>query len=803
MARGNRFPLIMSGGAVVNTLEELQANFDLQIILGYFADGKLQTWLADRYHEEKAEAIGTLSTDMPDLSRRILDILEIDTDTECSLVDSDLHQKINTNRQRLAEFTDDKEILAHADAAVFNQEELFEALDAGFCTVYLCGEEFSIPSGRKMKYVGLNNPLVKLENNKTRMNYEGAGITFEGVSFEEDAIRGDQSELLFSQGKYAEAHPLVKRKAESGAPRAMYMMVLYYANGYGTVKTDLERAKEWCRNAKSHDDPMLLYAYASRCISVTSDEAKEILAQIFPQIIAMSEEGNVLAEDLLGNMLYWGYGTAQNKAEAFQWYMKAANQGFADAQCHIGWVYQHGYSENNVKAAEWYQKAAEQGYVQAQYHLGNLYQTGKGVPLDKCKSAEWHKKAAEQGFLGSQAKLGGFYEQGWGVPMNLTEAVRWYETAANQGIANAQLSLGNCLFSGRGIAQDYVKAVGWYQKAAEQGIPQAQLHLADCFYSGQGVLTDYAKAVSWYQKAAEKGILTAQSRLGDCYYFGKGVGRDYQKAMECYRKAAEKGGASAQARLGDCYFYGNGVLQSIETAATWYEKAARVGNADAQYGLANIHLKKYEFSKANELFRKAAENGQAAAQGRLGNDYYKGNGVEKNIIVALEWHKKAAQQGYAPSQGFLGDCYFFGYCGVAKDYACAAEWYTKAIENGFHEAEAVLGWMYENGFGVSQDKMKAKQLFQSIGANTAARPEGVTCNSEMYMIAGEPEIVPIWLRVAAELGNEEAQFKLGTMYYSGDRVAKNTNIGIMWFKIAASNGSYEAKQILKAAGIHI
>ena len=49
MARKIRFPLKMKNGAEVRTLDELKENFDLESVLGYFADGKLSTWLADRY----------------------------------------------------------------------------------------------------------------------------------------------------------------------------------------------------------------------------------------------------------------------------------------------------------------------------------------------------------------------------------------------------------------------------------------------------------------------------------------------------------------------------------------------------------------------------------------------------------------------------------------------------------------------------------------------------------------------------------------------------------------------------------
>jgi WD40 repeat protein len=45
----------------------------------------------------------------------------------------------------------------------------------------------------------------------------------------------------------------------------------------------------------------------------------------------------------------------------------------------------------------WYRKAAEQGNADAQYSLGFMYENGRGVPRDDTAAASWYQKAAEQG----------------------------------------------------------------------------------------------------------------------------------------------------------------------------------------------------------------------------------------------------------------------------------------------------------------------------------------------------------------------------------------------------------------------
>ena len=95
-----------------------------------------------------------------------------------------------------------------------------------------------------------------------------------------------------------------------------------------------------------------------------------------------------------------------------------------------------------VKAAEWYRKAAEQGYADAQYMLGIFYFNGLGVPEDVVKAVEWYRKAAEQGHPGAQLYLGWCYEDGTGVNKDLETAIKWYCKAAEQGNESAQYAMG-------------------------------------------------------------------------------------------------------------------------------------------------------------------------------------------------------------------------------------------------------------------------------------------------------------------------------------------------------------------------
>ena len=72
---------------------------------------------------------------------------------------------------------------------------------------------------------------------------------------------------------------------------------------------------------------------------------------------------------------------------------------------------------------------AEQGDADAQYNLGFVYQTGLGVPQDFVEAVRWYRLAADQGFAEAQANLGRAYYTGQGVPQDYVEAHKWANLA--------------------------------------------------------------------------------------------------------------------------------------------------------------------------------------------------------------------------------------------------------------------------------------------------------------------------------------------------------------------------------------
>jgi TPR repeat protein len=90
-----------------------------------------------------------------------------------------------------------------------------------------------------------------------------------------------------------------------------------------------------------------------------------------------------------------------------------------------------------------------------------------------------------------------------------------------------------------------------------------------------------------------------------------------------------------------------------------------------------------------DTLRKKADAGDAGAQGLLGDAYYKGEGVERDVVEAAKWFRKSADQGDDMAQFFLGRCYANGE-GVEKNPDEAAKWLRKSVGQGNAKAQSLL-----------------------------------------------------------------------------------------------------------------
>ena len=109
-----------------------------------------------------------------------------------------------------------------------------------------------------------------------------------------------------------------------------------------------------------------------------------------------------------------------------------------------------GVPQDDAEAVRWYRLSADQGNADAQYNLGFMYANGLGVPQDEAEAVRWYRLSADQGNALAQNNLGLRYANGLGVPQDEAEPCVGIGSQPIRGTL-AQNSLGFRYANGEGV----------------------------------------------------------------------------------------------------------------------------------------------------------------------------------------------------------------------------------------------------------------------------------------------------------------------------------------------------------------
>lgn len=100
--------------------------------------------------------------------------------------------------------------------------------------------------------------------------------------------------------------------------------------------------------------------------------------------------GHTQAQQVLGEMYWYGDLVAQDVDRGFKYFEDAAETGDTENEMYVGAMYYElGRSAADYeKAFKWLSRAAQKGHRRAQFYLGQMYSFGKGVPKDEKKAEE-------------------------------------------------------------------------------------------------------------------------------------------------------------------------------------------------------------------------------------------------------------------------------------------------------------------------------------------------------------------------------------------------------------------------------
>lgn len=187
----------------------------------------------------------------------------------------------------------------------------------------------------------------------------------------------------------------------------------------------------------------------------------------------------------------------------------------AEELCDIGTDY--GNANNFEQAFSFYEKAANAGYAKAQNNLAYCYIKNKGIPVNNelteekrfTKAFELLTSAATQGDAHAQFNLALQHEQDYqkistirnlSEELRLTKAFELYTSAAAKGHTGAQRMLGEMLLTNPYVRRNPVKALHLINQAADAGEPCAMATMYQLLHNGFGQAKDEKKATEYFEK---------------------------------------------------------------------------------------------------------------------------------------------------------------------------------------------------------------------------------------------------------------------------------------------------------------
>jgi hypothetical protein len=149
---------------------------------------------------------------------------------------------------------------------------------------------------------------------------------------------------------------------------------------------------------------------------------------------------------------------------------------------------------------------------------------------------------------------------------------------------------------------------------------------------------------------------------------------------------------------------------------------------------------------------------------RLSAAYRQGDGVPRDLVLALHWAQRAAVEGHTGAMNDVGQMLETG-LGGPIDEAAAARWFGEAAQRGVAGAQHSLAMMLRDGRGVEPDSAAAED----------------------------------WLRRSARQGHASAASDLSAMIWSGAAAARSPDEGCFWWLVALGQGQKGAAEHCRQA----
>jgi uncharacterized protein len=277
---------------------------------------------------------------------------------------------------------------------------------------------------------------------------------------------------------------------------------------------------------------------------------------------------------------------------------------------------------------------------------------------------------------------------------------------------------------------------------------------------------------------------------------------EHSASVDELQTKAGQGFVNQEMELAADYSVGRGVPKDLSRSAYWYRKAADQGNPAAQLFLGYMYTVgigvSQDRAEAVKWYRRAASSDETTAKVNLAALYLRGEGVKQDTEEGLRLLKSAAEKGDGRADAYLGLASYLG-SGVPVDFAAAESWFKQGVKRHDPEAECFLAMFDANAPGRVPDfaaEARLLRLSATSGYVPAIQRLGLLLVNHPDL-PQDPQEATNLLLSAAGAGSWQSSAVLGMLARDGRLLHKDQPTAYRWYRIAASQGGSAAETYLR------
>ncbi len=430
-------------------------------------------------------------------------------------------------------------------------------------------------------------------------------------------------------------------------------------------------------------------------------------------LIRDANTGNPLAQHELGLRYLLGEGGFNaDTVKGAYWVEKAADQNLTAACFNYGILLINGWGVewNPFKAFDYFMKAANDGMAQAQHLVGILYTDNLIVKRDYVEAYNWVKKASDQN-----------YSPALETKKDLEKHLSKDFLASNQNDKNSlttdhRVDSDTSLSSQLGLVFiDFESIHDTITEVTDKDLindlfRESNISLADSLglKEEDSTLTKInSRGVAVLEKSAESGNPEALTVLGRMYERGLFYEKDLLKASLNYILASQLDYPRAKVLLLKI------ITQNF--VAHLVSEIKNKNNLDAMftfYGLWNLGLSHNIIKDdAIRFLVDASNQNHFPSMIELGNNYYTGKNIESDISKGITLWRQTAEEGSIQAKIRLAAINIIDAISI-EPLAKSIQTLKEANSCGSILAQISLAFAYENGIGVLVSKTEAVKYYR-------------------------------------------------------------------------------------------